>query len=152
LFAIGQPPSIGALVQKGRDVMLVFRFLVASCCCACLAEAESVEKMLAACKQVATSSSNVRITVLPQDFDSGLCWGAFGVLEQFVKALNGTKVPSQLGSGICVPDNTARSRLINAFVEFVKAHPDRGQQEFYPAARDALTAAFPCRAGAIPSK
>jgi hypothetical protein len=43
----------------------------------------------------------------------------------------------------------ARSRLIAAFSDFLKPHPERNQGEFYPVARDALKTVFPCQAGLV---
>jgi DNA-binding transcriptional LysR family regulator len=87
--------------------------------------------------------------MLPRDFDSGVCWGVFGALEQFVKTSDHAKRAPQPASGICVPENVARSRLIAALRDFLKTHPERNQEEFYPVARDALKAAFPCQAGLV---
>ncbi len=92
-----------------------------------------------------------RLTVLPRDFESGVCWGAFGALDQFIKATNAEK-RLQPALRICVPPNTTRYRLIAAFSQFVKARPDRGPDEFYPVARDALQAAFSCQTRVAPEK
>jgi Rap1a immunity proteins len=117
-----------------------------------MACAQSAGEMVSACKQVSVAKTNERVTMLPRDFDSGLCWGAFGALEQFVKTSDEAKRPPQPASGICVPENVARSRLIAAFSDFLKTHPERNQEEFYPVARDALKVAFPCQAGLVRSR
>jgi hypothetical protein len=111
--------------------------------------AQSAGEMASACKQISAAKANERVTMLPHDFDSGLCWGAFGVLEQFVKTSNEAKRLPQPPSGICVAESVGRSRLIVAFSDFLKTHPERNQEEYYPVARDALKAAFPCQAGLV---
>ncbi len=128
------------------------RLPLISCASICLASAQSAGTMVSACKQVTTAKTSDRVTLLPQDFNSGLCWGAFGAFEQFAKASNGAKGQYQPALGICVPENTPRSRLIAVFAEFAKRHPDRNQEDFYPVARDALKAAFPCRARSLRNK
>ena len=129
--------------------MRVLRMLVASCCCVYMTYALSAGEVVSTCKQISVMKTNERVTMLPRDFDSGVCWGVFGVLEQFVKTSDEAKRPPQPASGICVPENVARSRLIAAFSDFLKTHPERNQEEFYPVARDALKAAFPCQAGLV---
>ena len=111
--------------------------------------AQSAGEVASACKQISAAKANERVTMLAQDFDSGLCWGAFGVLEQSVKTYNKDKRPPQPLSGTCVPESVARSRLIAAFSDFLRAHPERGQEEFYRVAQDALKAAYPCHAGLV---
>ena len=129
--------------------MRVLRLLVVSCCCVYVTCAQSVGEMVSACKQISVAKTNERVTMLPRDFDSGVCWGAFGALEQFVKTSDEAKRPPQPVSGICVPENVARSRLIAAFSDLLKTHPERNKEEFYPVAGDALKAAFPCQAGLV---
>ena len=113
------------------------------CCCSGMTRAQSVSEMMAACKQVSGAKANERVTMLPRDFDSGLCWGAFATLEQHVKAQSESK--RQPGNGACVAKDAARASLIAAVNAFLKAHPERGQEEFYRVALDALKASFPCQ-------
>lgn len=132
--------------------MRILRLLVASCYCVCMTCAQSAGEMVSACTQVSAAKTNERVMMLPRDFDSGLCWGAFGALEQSVKTSNDAKRPPQPASEICVPENVVRSRLIAAFRDFLKTHPERNQEEFYPVARDALKAAFPCQPALVRGK
>lgn len=127
--------------------MFRLRLLAGVCVCAALACAETTEKLLAACKQIAATKTNERIAVMPQDFDSGLCWGSFSVLEQMLKPAEAAKSrPQQATAAICAPENEPRARLIAAFAAFAKSHPERSQEDFLPVAQDALKAAFPCAA------
>jgi hypothetical protein len=114
--------------------------------------AQSADEVLSACKQISVMKTNERVTMLTRDFDSGLCWGAFGALEQFVKISDHAKHPPQPASEICVPGNVTRSRLIAAFRDFLKTHPERNQEQFYPVSRDALKAVFPCQARLVRSR
>jgi hypothetical protein len=46
--------------------------------------AETAEEMLAACRALPKAAvTNDRVAV-PQDFSSGICWGAFGVIQHLV--------------------------------------------------------------------
>ncbi len=125
--------------------MCILRLLISCCCGISLMYAQSAGEMVSACKQIATSKANERLTILPRDFDSGVCWGAFGTLKQSLEALNAGQ--RQVGSALSVPPDAPRLRLVAAFAEFMKSHPERDQEDFYPVARDALKAAFPCPAG-----
>ncbi len=116
------------------------------CFCVCTAYAQSAGSMVSACKQIATAKANDRVTLLPQSFDAGLCWGAFGVLEQLTKLSGTTKRATTTPAAICIPEDTPRFRLIAAFTEFMKRHPNRNEENFYPVARESLRSAFPCQA------
>jgi hypothetical protein len=121
------------------------RLFTFGCCLftASLLHAQSAGAMASSCKQVVKAAVNQRITVLPRDFDSGMCWGAFVTVEQSVKPAAATK--TQPAPGVCIPENTGRTRLIAAFIDFATSHPERAQEDFYLVARDALKAAFPCQ-------
>ncbi len=125
--------------------MRVVRLLFASWCGVCLICAQSAGEMVSACGRIASLKAKERLTILPNDFESGVCWGAFAILRQSIETLNAAQ--RQSSSGACLRDDLPRARLIAAFTDFVKARPERSQEDFYPVARDALKAAFPCPAG-----
>ncbi len=124
-------------------LMLLFSFWLVG-----PAYAQTAEKLASTCKNV-VAKGNARITVLPQDFDSGLCWGAFAVVEQ---SLRPSGPPQKQGPGICIPENSPRVRLISTFNEYLTNHPDRKGEEFYVVLRDALRMALACSAAAPPVK
>ena len=152
-FRIDRRHLAGSLTQSDNpdangeeEPMRALQLLVASCGCVYMTYAQSAAELVSACKLISVMKTNERVTMLPRDFDSGLCWGVFGALEQFVKTSDQAKRPLQPASGICVPESVARSRLIGAFRDFLKTHPERNQEQFYPVSKDALKAAFPCQA------
>ncbi len=140
------------LGRNEKQPMCVLRLIFMCCCCTCIISAQSAGEMLSACKQISSAKTNERVTMLPRDFDSGLCWGAFGTLEQFVKTPTSSKRSVQRISAICLPEDATRVRLIAVVAEFLKTHPERNQEQFYPVAFDALQAAFPCQPGSVRGK
>ncbi len=113
------------------------------------AYAETAEKLASTCKNVVTAKANARLTMLPQDFDSGFCWGAFAAIEQGSMP---SGPPQTQGPGICIPENTPRVRLVSTFTEYLMNHPERKGEEFYDVIRDAFRIAFACSAAAPPIK
>jgi hypothetical protein len=119
---------------------LVLLFLIAACP---LALAESAEEMLSACEKITESKVKDGKVSLPQDFDSGRCWGAFGVL-QGLSALQTTD-GNRPFFHVCAPENSSRTQYVAIFVEYVKRNPRRFNDEFWVVALDALRAAFQCQ-------
>ena len=55
--------------------------------------AESAEEMLSACRPITKAKITDDRVQLPQDIKSGMCWGAFGVIQEVIRHLehNGNK-------------------------------------------------------------
>ena len=106
----------------------------------------SAERMLSACRDVAAARITDGGIVMPKDFDSGLCWGAFGVLQTVISIVHVNEEDKTYSRvlGVCVPSDATRSQLIAIFVEFAKRNPQRYHEDFYFVTKDALKAAFPC--------
>jgi hypothetical protein len=109
---------------------------------ASLGLAESAEEMLSSCKQIADAKvSNGKVT-LPQDFQSGKCWGAFGTFQELASVIiNPAKEPA---FGVCAPASSTRTQYIAIFVEYVRRNPKRLNDGFFDVAWAALVDAFPC--------
>lgn len=120
--------------------------LIAITMCSTSAFCDSAEEMLAACKSVvANAKLKGKDIIITKNFDSGQCWGAFGVLQEedrWVDA-SGHKV-----LGVCTPSEARRSELIAVFVDYLQRHPQRQRDDFAAVALDAFRAAYPC----VPSK
>ena len=55
------------------------------------AYAESAEVMLSACRPIAKAEITGDKVKLPQDFSTGMCWGAFGVLQEVIRHMGDNK-------------------------------------------------------------
>jgi hypothetical protein len=104
---------------------------------------ETAEEMASACRIVAAAKVVDGQVALPQDFDSGVCWGAFATLEKAVSVIVGSQsnVPT---FGACTPETSTRTQLIAIFVEYTRRHPERLHESFFNIAIDSLRTAFPC--------
>lgn len=117
----------------------------------CPAFGESAEKMLSSCKvfdEAKVESEGSEMTVsFAHDFDSGVCWGAFAVLQMASRFVDPKREPIRplLPIG-CVPERVSRTQSIAIFVHYARQHPERLHEDFVFVAMDALKTAFPCRA------
>ena len=111
-------------------------------CSASLAYAESAAEMLSACKTLADVRVQGDTVQMPQDYESGLCWGAFSVIQRIIYQ------PTAVGRGrlygVCAPVESKRSQLIAIFVEYMRRNPKRLHEDSFTVAREALAESFPC--------
>jgi Rap1a immunity proteins len=110
--------------------------------CAPLANAETAEEMLSACRPVANASVSNSNVNLPQTFEGGLCWGSFSIIQNLTTLLD-IKTGNREFS-VCTPENSTRTQLIAAFVEYIKQKPQRYSEEFLVVVLDSLRESFPC--------
>jgi len=64
---------------------------------------------------------------LPRDFESGTCWGAFGMLHQVLLLADQNAQPMLRA---CIPSNATRTELIAIFVRHVEQHPEEYGKDF----------------------
>jgi len=100
--------------------------------------------MLSACKKLAddTRVLDDGKILMPTDFESGKCWGAFATYQSMISltTLDGkTRV-----LGVCAPANSTRTQIIAIFVEYARRNPRRLNEDFILVALDALRDAFLC--------
>jgi len=104
---------------------------------------ETTERMVSACKGVVEATQLGDKTIkLPQDFDTGLCWGAFAALQYAINIYT-----QEMMFGVCAPEKSTRSQLIAIFVEYAKKHPERYHEDSFLVAINALHDVFPCQTG-----
>lgn len=103
--------------------------------------AETAEEMLSACRPITMSKVSDGKIDLPMTYDSGLCWGAFAVLNQAMMLLNSDGSPSL---HVCLPESATRTELIAIFVKYVENHPEVYSQNFALTALNAEHKSFPC--------
>ena len=118
-------------------LMVVVALLV----CASWASADSTQELLSACRDVAEAKIDSKGIAISKNFDSGLCWGAFGVYQRVTVMVDST---GDHLFAACVPQAVKRSQDIAIFVEFAKRHPERLHEEAFDVVMDALRSAFPC--------
>ena len=108
--------------------------------------AETAERMLSACKAVSEAKmlDGDRIAI-PQNIDSGMCWGAFSVISSVMDVASDPP-NSRLFFGVCLTKGVSRSQEVRIFVDYATRNPQRLNEDFLFVARDALKAAFPCKA------
>lgn len=104
--------------------------------------AESAEEMLSACKSASDAPVENGSIVLPQNFATGRCWGAFSVIQSAI--MIGLTPDSKPALRVCAPTNASRTQLILVFNEYVQRNPKKLNEEFFSVVLDSLWAAFPC--------
>jgi hypothetical protein len=119
-------------------------FVLLSCLTIGVAHSESTEEMLSACKALSEPTIAEHQVALPQNFETGQCWGAFATLR---RVLNMAVPPSkQPVFGVCAPKDSNRTQHIAIFIEFARRNPQRLHEDFVLVAMEAMHGAFPCRA------
>ena len=122
----------------GRVAIAIALLLVGTKICG----AETAEEMVSACHFILDAKVSNNEVDVPNDSESGLCWGAFLVLQKvIVIAAHGEKIPFLR---VCAPADSTRTQLIAVFVEYAKRHPERYNEDFFFVAIDAERASFPC--------
>ena len=102
--------------------------------------AESTAEMVSACKALAGADVTGDKVTIPQDFASGLCWGAFSSLQHVVRTYTGEQPIFR----VCAPPKSTRSQFIAVFVEYARRNPQRLHEDFLDVVLDSLRRAFPC--------
>jgi hypothetical protein len=103
--------------------------------------AETEEEMLSACRPITRAKVSNGSVDLPKDFDSGQCWGAFGMLHG-VLFLN--EPGDNRASHSCVSEDATRTQLIAIFVKYIEAHPKENGDSLHLVAINPIIDAYPC--------
>ncbi len=104
--------------------------------------AEPVQEALGNCRPIATAPVVGEQIRFQPSFRTGVCWGAFEVIQQTIRWRQSDKQPPLMG--VCAPPESSRSQLIAIFVSYADRHPKRWHEEFAFVAYDALIEAYPC--------
>lgn len=105
--------------------------------------AETTEEMVSSCRAISTQGQVTHGHVsLPQDFDSGVCWGAFGAFQTAVSFVDPTTLKHLLP--VCGPTGATRTQLIQIFLVYAQAHPEEYQKDYFVVALTSISKAFPC--------
>lgn len=80
--------------------------------------------------------------MLDQDFETGLCWGTMGTIQQVIGVVyEGTDQPM---FKVCAPEHSKLSQIISVFVKFAQDNPQRLHENYFFFTLEALRTAFPC--------
>jgi hypothetical protein len=115
-------------------------FIISVLFSANIAFAESTQVMLSACRAITKAEMSEGTIKLPQDFRTGMCWGAFAVLQEIIRHMD--EPDHHTIYGVCPPANSKRSQLISIFVKYAENNPQRLHEDFFPVAIDSLREAF----------
>jgi Rap1a immunity proteins len=104
--------------------------------------AQTAEEMASDCKEVAEASIINGQVMVPTDFESGVCWGAFA---SFNTATHFVGNDMMLLFRICYPRDVTRSQEIKIFLAYAGKHPEELNKEYFVVALTANREAFPCK-------
>src|ERR1700722_6548286 len=105
-----------------------------------MASAETAERMLSACKGVSeakmTDDDHVQ---LPEDMDTGMCWGAFSVIDTAFRLADVIKPATSTTPALIRPPLKAcfagkkisRTQEVAIFVDYAKRNPQRLHEDFF---------------------
>ena len=117
-------------------LILVFAF-------GCDCRAETTEDMVSSCKAISTQGQvNNGHVSLPQDFNSGVCWGAFATIQTVATLVDPITLKHLLP--VCIPPGTTRTQLIQIFLVYAQAHPEEYQKDYFVVALTSMNKAFSC--------
>lgn len=105
------------------------------------AKAETTEQMLSACSPVANARVSGEAATFLQNFDTGLCWGAFSVIQSNIVHIDGD---GKRLYEVCAPSESTLTQLVSIFSVYAKNNPHKMHQDFFSVALESLQKAFPC--------
>ena len=122
-----------------KITVLAFVMALAFGCICC---AETTEEMVSSCRAISTVKVVGGQANLPQDFASGICWGAFGSIQKAITTVD----PNTLKHffDVCAPARSTRTQLIQIFLVYAQAHPEEYQKDYFVVALTSMQKAFPC--------
>jgi hypothetical protein len=118
--------------------------LVVLCLSTLSCHGETAEEMISSCRAISTAKVTDGKVALPEDFNSGVCWGAFAMAQKMTRFFYDKSGTTPI-FGICAPSKSTRTQLIQVFEQYATRHPERYHEDFWVVAQDALHEAFPCK-------
>ena len=100
----------------------------------------SAEELLSACRLIAKAEVTGDYVRFPTNYETGICWGAFGVIQKVIVQADDTG-PIH---GVCAPSNSKLTQLISIYVAYAEKNPQRLHADFFHVALESLGNAFPC--------
>ncbi len=106
------------------------------------AVANSAQELLSDCRPIVQADISYERIRFEQTFQTGKCWGTFGVIQRIIVQTDKTGHPIY---GICASPNSTHSQLVAIFVSYAEKNPQRLHEEGVDLALESLRAAFPCK-------
>jgi len=108
-----------------------------------LAHAESARHMLEACEILKRGMHIEGETVyLPPGADVNQCWGFMRAVQEYSTLAN---QDGKTLLGACPSPDTTTPQVIEVFIKYANAHPDKLKLKAAAVAFNAMADAFPCR-------
>lgn len=108
------------------------------------AVAQTAQLLLSSCRPVAQAEVTEQGIRFARNFETGLCWGAFGMLQSAINLYDGRRGTVL---AVCAPEESTRSQLVQVFVRFAEANPARLHEDGNQLAIESLQLAYPCVRG-----
>lgn len=123
-----------------RKSVALFTFLAMAMARPALAQ--SAQQLLSACRPIANGEVVEDGVKFARTYDTGLCWGTFAMLQLVIRHVDEKRHPPY---NVCAPEASTRSQLVQVFVKFAAASPERLHEDGARMALESLQIAFPCR-------
>ena len=108
---------------------------------ACPVYAQSAQQLLSACRPIAKGEVSEEGIKFPRTYETGLCWGTFAMLQHVIRHVDEDRRPIY---AVCAPAESSRGQLVQVFVKFAEASPERLHEDGTRIALESLQRAFPC--------
>jgi len=105
--------------------------------------AQRADERLAGCRVIAEAATSDGKITIPNDPDALQCWGALGVVQDFVNTFDGKTKRPFFNTRACVPSDVTRSQLAAIFVSFLDKRPERRHERFLDVMLDSLQEVYP---------
>jgi len=120
------------------SIIVVFALMISS-----PSFGESAGEMSSNCRKIADAKVSGDTISYVQDHDTGVCWGAFLVLQDMVMVIDDSVGKKRIFS-ICPPSESRRLQYILIFLKYAKDHPEQLHEDFLFVALDSLRKTWPC--------
>jgi hypothetical protein len=109
-----------------------------------MAQDMSADQLASNCRWVREAPIRGDEIRIPEDFESGNCWGYFAAIQELSRfALNDSEERALL---ICPPPEARLGQIIRVFLNYVDRNPHKGHLPSSQVALEAMWEAFPCKA------
>jgi hypothetical protein len=107
--------------------------------------AQSAEEMVSNCKELSEAKISAHQISVPQDFETGVCWGSFGTILDAIFVVPDSFPKDGPMLHVCAPQEVTVTQLVQIFIAYTKQHPEQLHKEYFFVALSALKGAFPCQ-------
>jgi hypothetical protein len=101
--------------------------------------------MVSNCKELSEAKISAHQISVPQDFETGVCWGSFGTILDAIFVVPDSFPKDGPMLHVCAPQEVTVTQLVQIFIAYTKQHPEQLHKEYFFVALSALKGAFPCQ-------